>query len=176
MEITGPGLAQAITLPAPGSPTVGPDFSAYVTDSGYFAQVFGARDGLSSQPPSGDLGPRYSVSFTMSLPGRAPSVIEQDLYPYAAPGPVTYLAPGQTFWGHSHTHGGWYLARAIFQKTLTSIGLPAGAPAQSTAARSADTSKAFPVAGLIAVALLALVVLVGVVIKRRRGAAGPRWS
>ncbi|MBA3433016.1 MAG: hypothetical protein H0U08_02865 [Actinobacteria bacterium] len=33
--------------------------------------------------------------------------LRQDLYPYAASGPVSYMERGQTYFGTERTRGGW---------------------------------------------------------------------
>jgi hypothetical protein len=56
--------------------------------------------------------------------------IVQYVYPYATPTPVTYMEPGQPFFGTERTVGGWLVATAALTESLVEAGLPETAPAQ----------------------------------------------
>ena len=125
--ITGPLLPNSIRLREPGSPTIGPDLANVVTQSGFFVGVWGANDthGSLAHRPAEDLGPRYTITYTMAIPERPSSDIIQYAFPYAEPQPITYIPPNQTYWGRSKTVGGWYAAPLGFKRTLIALGLPA---------------------------------------------------
>ena len=55
-------------------------------------------------------------------------LIRQDLYPYAAGGPVTYIPAGQTLFETRQTVGGWYRATPDVKGVLVRAGLPESAP------------------------------------------------
>ena len=92
--------------------------------SGWFNAAFemeGAQTPASR--PKGDLGPKYTVTYTVPGPANDADTIVQDIYPYATPGPVTYMAPGQPLFGMK-TPGGWFQAGPELKQTLVAAGLP----------------------------------------------------
>ena len=64
------------------------------------------------------------------MPGPVDATLEQELYPYAAGVPVTYMRSGQKFWGEQQTHGGWYRGTARLKSMLVRAGLPKTVPPQ----------------------------------------------
>jgi hypothetical protein len=153
-EVEGPGLASAIDLP--GDEGSGP--LGEVTEmSGFFPSVFRQTpDPMLKQRPEGRLGPRYIATYVVPGPNNELDVLEQHLYPYATPVPVSYLAPGQTVFGTEKTYGGWFVAGEALKTVLVEAGLPESAP---TAGGGDDGSFPWPVAGTIAV--LAAICAVG---------------
>ena len=117
--------------------------------------------------PTGDLGPKYTVTYTVPGPNNDTFTIRQDIYPYADPAPVTYMAPGQPLF-EMETHGGWFQAGPDLKTTLVSAGLPATAPGAST-----SDGSSFPTApvSVLAVALLFAFATAFVVRRRARPAA-----
>src|SRR6266704_551847 len=63
------------------------------------------------------------------------SSLRQDLYPYAAKGPVTYMAPDQKFWGRQYTPGGWSRGTIQLRNALVKAGLPSRAPGNEARAQ-----------------------------------------
>ncbi len=126
-QITGPGLASPLKLTWLGEGDSSASLGLLVNDGGFFPQVFGQSPSplLRTQPT--DLGPRYLVTY--SLPGPMVSTLQQDLYPYASGGPVTYMPPGQAFWGDQRTVGGWFRGTAQLKAMLVKAGLPQSTPA-----------------------------------------------
>jgi hypothetical protein len=126
-KITGPGLSSALTITGVGEGNVSTDLGVLVQDAGFFAQVFGQSPSplLSAKPEQ--LGPRYLVSYT--VPGPSTSTLEQELYPYAAGGLVSYMRAGQTFWDTQSTVGGWYRGTGRLKAMLIKAGLPKSAVA-----------------------------------------------
>lgn len=95
---------------------------------GFFPQVFAeVPDPTHSTRPPGSLGPRYTIAYVVPGPN-GNSVLRQDFYPYAKPLPLTYMQPGQTFWGGQKTHGGWFTTESLLPQKL---GLPAQPPTSS---------------------------------------------
>lgn len=144
--IEGPGLNGAITIgygdPGGGSASAARGYGeagseasviALAEQGGFFPAVFGQTpDPMSKTQPSGRLGPRYTIVFTVPGPNGLESTIVQDVYPYATSGPVTYTKPGQRFWDGQLTYGGWYRAASNLKQALVSDGLPRTAPGAAT--------------------------------------------
>jgi hypothetical protein len=90
--------------------------------------------------------------------------LKQDIYPYAPGGPVTYMKPGQKFFGTEETRGGWFKAAPVLKDTLVSAGLPKLAPGGS----SSDDSSFFSAELLSAMAGAALLLAGATVVFLRR--------
>jgi len=125
-KITGPGLNSALTIKGVGEGDTSTDLGLLVNDAGFFPQVFGQSPSplLRAQPK--DLGRRYTVTYT--VPGPTLSTLEQELYPYASGGPVSFMRPGQKFWDSQTTVGGWYRGTPQLKTMLVRAGLPASPP------------------------------------------------
>jgi hypothetical protein len=124
--IAGPGLNPPMKISGGGeggNTTLG----HLVTYGGFFPQAFGQTpDPLLRARPATALGPRYNVTYI--VPGPSTDTLRQELYPYAAGGPLTYMEPGQPLWDQK-THGGWFRAAPELKSTLIDAGLPKKAPA-----------------------------------------------
>jgi hypothetical protein len=129
--ITGPGLGGPIQLGGPGEPGSSTQLADIAQSAGFFAAVFGQTpDPIAVDRPVGPLGPKYTITYVMPGPDNQRSELVQDVYPYAAPDPVTYTEPGQRFWTTERTHGGWYVATwEPLKEQLVAAGLPATPPA-----------------------------------------------
>jgi hypothetical protein len=170
-KIEGPGLSSAIVLKSDnsGDPSAGSKLGRLAQESGFFALVFGQTpDPTVSGRVKSILGTRYRVTYTMPGPNGESSKLRQDLYPYAKPYPVSYMKPGQSFWGGQKTHGGWYIGSASLRSAASAAGVPA--PARTTAPPSSDgggwLSGRLVTALVIAVAV-ALVAAGAVAVRRR---------
>jgi hypothetical protein len=131
--ITGPGLDAAIHLTGYGESGEGP-LGVLTMEGAFFPQAFGqSPDPTLKARPKRDLGARYLVTYTVPGPDKGDK-LQQDLYPYAAGGIVTYMRPGQVFWGGQRTHGGWYRAQPQLKAALVEAGLPKTAPASEDSA------------------------------------------
>ena len=139
----------AATMDGPGGGGGGITFSgdegsgplgALTQQSGWFAAVFEQTPNpLLAARPKGDLGPKYTVTYTVPGPNNNTFIIRQDIYPYAKSGPVTYLAPGQAIFDMT-TKGGWFQAGPDLKETLVTAGLPASAAAGSSDGSSFPTT------------------------------------
>ena len=130
--------------------------------SGWFAAVFERTPNpMLASRPTGELGPKYTVTYTVPGPSNDTHTIRQEIYPYAEPAPVTYLAPGQPIFD-MQTQGGWYQAGPELKDTLVAAGLPA-----SAAAGSSDDSS-FPTTQVSLLAFALLVMSAGAMLLRRR--------
>jgi hypothetical protein len=190
----GNGPNGPITLRGDGEPGSGTDLGTLADLSGLFPAMFGQSPDpmLAAAPtPAKRLGPRYTITWTIPDGTGTAKKVRQDVYPYAAGGPVTYTKPGQPVFDQS-TRGGWYQASDDLRQHLISLGLPNRAPVAAASGKSAGSaaggSSASPAparqaaAGapavwpriLVGSALLLLVVLMaGTVAVVRRRRAGP---
>jgi hypothetical protein len=129
-SITGPGLDRAIVLAGDAEGNTSSRFGLFVQQAGFFPQVFTQTpDSTSRVRPQGTLGPRYDVAYRVPGPNNDTWTVRQELYPFAAGGPVTYIRPGQTIFTSMQTHGGWYRSPLSLPRTLVSLGLPSRPPA-----------------------------------------------
>lgn len=164
-EITGPGLADPIFLA--GERQAGGERLMRIAEAaGFFAATFGQTpDPMLDSRPTGNLGPRYRITYLMPGPNNELDEIRQDLYPYAQPTPVSYTPPEQPFFGTEQTRGGWYVASTSFLKdALVQAGLPQNAP-------GGGNGSTFPwmvVGPLAALGGMLLLGAVAVVVIRRR--------
>jgi hypothetical protein len=123
-SISGPGFHK--TLAAPENTYFGSTRLARLTEeSGFFPAAVGqSPDPMLHGRPAGELGPRFTIDWTVPAPGNTHRV-RQDVYPYARGGALTYTRPGQPIFGQK-TLGGWYRAYGL-KRTLMALGLPATA-------------------------------------------------
>ena len=166
-SISGPGLDHAISIQGYGEGGGSSPLGILVEQSGFFAQVFEQTPNpTSSRRPSSRLGPRYDVTYTVPGGPNGDSTLHQDLYPYAANGPVSYVTPNQTFWVSQKTAGGWFRGDIQLKQMLVKAGMPARAPGQS-AAHGGKLGVALGAGAGVAVAAAGLALLY-----RRRSASG----
>jgi hypothetical protein len=126
--ISGPGLKHAIAINGYGEGDASSPLGILVTQGGFFQQAYQQTPSMTTAArPQRRLGPRYKVTYTLPGPSNE-SKLRQDLYPYATGGPVTYMAPGQTFWETNSTPGGWFRGTGQLKRMLVKAGLPARAP------------------------------------------------
>ncbi len=166
-SIDGPGTGGGISISGDGeSPG---------TQLGNLSMQAGLPDALfPTQPnpmhpnrPQGELGSRYTITWTLPGPSGKDDRIKQDVYPYADP-PVTYVEPGLKFFDDMQTRGGWYVASPALKKTLVDAGLPSTAPSASS---SDDSFVSTGLVSLLAAALLIMAATALVVRRRTRPAA-----
>jgi hypothetical protein len=117
--IAGPGLTAIRISGAEGSAT---PFWRLVEAAGWFEAAWGPSH-LPKSPPQGELGPRYTITWTVP----SSSSLRQDVYPYAKPYPVTYMHSGQTIYD-TPVRGGWFVGGMKLRKALARLGVPAEAP------------------------------------------------
>ncbi len=160
-SISGPGISGSIRIDGIGEGDLGTPLGALTSQGGFFSQAFGHHpDGPTSKVrPVGDLGPRYRVVYSVPTPNGRRS-IEADLYPYATPRPVTYMKPGQSFFGAMRTYGGWYVGKPGLAQMLFEAGLPEHAP-------SGGGSHLWRWIGSSAFALAAVAAVAALLLRRR---------
>jgi hypothetical protein len=164
----------AATIDGPGGPDGGITIAGYgenpgtplgdlTMQSGLIPAMFGQEPNpMLPGRPKGDLGPKYTITYTVPGPNNEIFRIRQDVYPYATPSPVTYVEPGQKIFD-AGTRGGWFQAGPELKETLVSAGLPATRAA-------AGSSGGFDVEVGVFALLAAMLVLAGAtaVFLRRR--------
>jgi hypothetical protein len=134
VTITGPGLDDPVELAGDAEGNTSSRIGRLVEGSGWFAQAFQQTpDSTSRTRPEGRLGARYDAVWSVPGPDGKTRTIKQQLYPFAAAGPVTYVAPNQTLFPSEGmtTHGGWFRAPVALRPMLAALGLPKRAPALS---------------------------------------------
>jgi hypothetical protein len=162
-SLTGPGLDRAVPIKGEGESGTGTPLGSLVELGGFFPQMFvQTPDSTVRTRPTGDLGPRYRVAYRVPGPSGISTVV-QDVYPYART-PVTYMRPGQRFWGVNHAHGGWFVSGPGLKATLVAAGLPKSPPALP-----APSHGSSPWTWAIAGATAFVVLLVLVLRRRSRG-------
>jgi hypothetical protein len=119
--------------------------------------------------PAGDLGPRFTATYTMAPSNRALAI--QDLYPYAHGGPVSFTSTSGAIADHPYAQG-WRQADASVFQAMVDAGLPAAAanPPATTPTGSlggAYLPVIFGLLALVAVAVASLPLLRRRVERRR---------
>jgi hypothetical protein len=129
-----------IDLNGDGEPGSGTDLANLAEASGVFALLF--EDGPGGElatPPAGGRGPRYTITWTFPNGAGGADKVRQSVWPYAAGGPLTFMAPGQPVLDTT-TRGGWYRASDDLRQRLIALGLPRRQPLSTPApAASAPT-------------------------------------
>jgi hypothetical protein len=139
--------------------------------TGLYATVFGGDPGAVLQAaPTDRLGPRYTITWTFPNGAGGADKVRQSVWPYAAGGPLTFMATGQKVLDGT-TKGGWYRAGDNLRQLLITLGLPnraplatpTPAPPAASPAPAAEPSPALWPRVVVGVVLLAvgIFVLVG---------------
>jgi len=125
-SVSGPGLERSVAVVGQGEMGNGTPLGALVDSGGFFAQMFGqVPDPTLRVRPAGRLGAHYIVTYVVPGPNGVRSRVVQHVYPFAKPGPLTYMRPGQHFWDQT-THGGWYRGSAALRRVLVQAGVHQG--------------------------------------------------
>jgi hypothetical protein len=130
-SISGPGLGKTITLSG-GGESMSTKLGQITALAGFFPAAFDQiPNPMLKSAPTRDLGPKYRIHYRVPGPNGERFQIDQDLYPYARGGALTYTAPGQPIFDMT-TRGGWFLGGLPLKLALQQQGLPARAPAAGT--------------------------------------------
>jgi hypothetical protein len=135
-----------ITLKGDGEPGSGTDLSSLAEEAGVFALLFedGPGGELAAAPDATRRGPRYTITWTFPNGVGTEDKVRQSVWPYAAGGPLTFMASGQPVLDGT-TKGGWYRATDTLRQTLVTLGLPSrqplAAPAPTPAPASPDPAS-----------------------------------
>jgi hypothetical protein len=164
--IEGPGIASPIELPGPNATTIGPDLAQLVIDSGLFTGTCRTCEDRLRARPSGAVGPRYTITYTMGDASGGKDQVVQYVFPFAEPDPVMYLPAAQQFLGRT-TVGGWFSARPRLRQLLIRLGVP---PQQSFQQASPRRDSTWMVTVLSIAAAVVLLTAVALVMRRERNA------
>jgi hypothetical protein len=170
-----------ITLGGDGEPGSGSDLSNLADATGVWALLF--EDGPGGElaaAPTDRLGPRYTITWTFPNGVGTEDRVRQEVWPYAAGGPVTFMRSGQPVL-ESATKGGWYRAGDGLRQQLVSLGLPDRQSLAAAAATPAAPAPATPTPApeqalwprvTVGAGLLLAVVAVAALALRRRSSPG----
>jgi hypothetical protein len=166
-SIDGPGTGDGIDVK--GNLAADSPLFQLSQRAGFFPAVFRqSPDPMRDSRPPGNLGPRYTITYTVPGPEDETFTLRQDVYPYATPSPMTYLEPGQKVY-RIETRGGWFVAGPRLKETLVSAGLPRVAPSGSSSGDGSFFSQEL----LGAVAAAVVLAVAGVFVVRRRARPVP---
>ncbi|HEX2433641.1 MAG TPA: hypothetical protein VHI55_06780 [Gaiellaceae bacterium] len=165
-SIDGPGGGGGITFTGYGE-SAGSSLGDLTLLAGFFPAALGQEPSpMLPGRPKGELGPRYTITYTVPTGTGVADRIRQDLYPYAVGAPMTYMEPGQKLFGQE-TPGGWFQADRHLKELLVSTGLPPKAP--EAPAPAASPGRSFPL-DLAALVVLGLALALATVLVLRRRA------
>jgi hypothetical protein len=117
-----------IDLKGDGEPGSGTDLANLAEAAGVFSLLFeDGPGGAIANPPPGARGPRYTITWTFPNGAGGQDKVRQSVWPYAAGGPLTFMAAGQPVLDTT-TRGGWYRAGDDLRLTLIALGLPKRQP------------------------------------------------
>jgi hypothetical protein len=169
-----------IDITGDGEPGSGTDLANLAEAAGMWTLLFedGQPGNLASAPASSRRGPRYTITWTFPNGAGTEDKVRQSVWPYAAGGPITYLAPGQKVLDTT-TEGGWFRAADNLRQSLISAGLPdrpaLTAPAPAPAAPAPATPAPPPSPAIwpwVAAGIGLLVLAAAVAVARRRSPGG----
>jgi hypothetical protein len=124
-SISGGPLAKTIRISGNGETDQTP-LGRLTMEAGFFPAAFGqSPDPMLPTRPKGKLGPKLTIHYVVPGGDNKTFSINQDVYPYAEHGAVTYMKPNQPIFGMG-TIGGWYRAWDL-KRTLVAQGVPARA-------------------------------------------------
>jgi hypothetical protein len=176
-----------INLKGDGEPGSGTNLANLAQAAGVWALLFedGPGGELASAPATANRGPRYTITWIFPNGAGTEDKVRQSVWPYAAGGPLTFMASGQPVLDAT-TKGGWFQAADNLRQSLIALGLPSREPltAPATATAPATPAPATPAAPAapdpapavwprVAVGLaLLLAVAGGALVLRRRSSPG----
>jgi hypothetical protein len=171
-KVEGKGLDKAITFTGDHSDNDG--FWPFLDQTGVIAGFDGGTPSSAwkDQPPTGDLGPRYTITWDLEQFEGLNVHFVQYLYPYAEDGPIVYTPKGARIM-QTDIPTGWWEAPTVLRSHLEARGLPENNPAASVAGAAggaagaaAESSSALPYVLLVIV--ITSVLAIGVVAARIR--------
>jgi hypothetical protein len=175
-----------ITLEGDGEPGSGTDLANLAEEAGVFALLFedGPGGELASAPATTRRGPRYTITWTFPNGAGTEDKVRQLVWPYAAGGPLTFMASGQPVLDAT-TKGGWFRATDTLRLSLISLGLPSRQPltAPTPVSPASPSARAQPAAApdpapalwprvALGLALLLAATAAGALLLRRRSHPG----
>ena len=132
-----------IDITGDGEPGSGTGLADLAEEAGVWALLFedGQPGNLAAAPATPRRGPRYTVTWTFPNGAGTEDKVRQSVWPYAAGGPITYMARGQKVLDTT-TEGGWFQAADTLRRTLITLGLPNRPPLQATVPATAPATPA----------------------------------
>jgi hypothetical protein len=169
-----------IDLKGDGEPGSGTGLANLAEAAGVFALLFeDGPGGALAAAPAGRLGPRYTITWTFPDGAGSEDKVRQSVWPYAAGGPVTFMASGQAVFDAT-TSGGWFRATDTLRQDLITLGLPdrqplaAPAPTPAAAAPAPAADPAPPLWPRVAAGVgLLMAAAGGILLLRRRSTLRP---
>jgi hypothetical protein len=165
-----------VTLKGDGEPGAGTDLANLADEAGVFSLLF--EDGPGGElaaAPAGDRGPRYTITWTFPNGAGTEDKVRQLVWPYAAGGPVTFMASGQRVLDGT-TKGGWYRAADSLRLRLIRLGLPDRQPLAAPARPAPAPAAPAPAPALwpkVAAGIGLLLAVAAVAVATRRHRASP---
>jgi hypothetical protein len=165
-----------VTLKGDGEPGAGTDLANLADEAGVFSLLF--EDGPGGElaaAPAGDRGPRYTITWTFPNGAGTEDKVRQLVWPYAAGGPVTFMASGQRVLDGT-TKGGWYRAADSLRLRLIRLGLPDRQPLAAPARPAPAPAAPAPAPALwpkVAAGIGLLLAVAAVAVAARRHRASP---
>jgi hypothetical protein len=134
-----------INLKGDGEPGSGTNLANLAQAAGVWALLFedGPGGELAAAPATANRGPRYTITWIFPNGAGTEDKVRQSVWPYAAGGPLTFMASGQPVLDAT-TKGGWFQAADNLRQSLIALGLPSREPltAASPAAPAAPSAPA----------------------------------
>jgi hypothetical protein len=165
-----------IDLKGDGEPGAGTDLANLAEAAGVFALLWeDGQSGALAAAPTTRRGPRYTITWTFPNGDGGEDLVRQSVWPYAAGGPVTFMATGQKVLDGA-TKGGWYRAGDNLRQDLVTLGLPdrqplaAPKPAPTPSPASPAPAPSPALWPWVAAGMGVLVVVAAVTLARRRSA------
>jgi hypothetical protein len=136
--ITGPGLKRPVTFShgtGDGAPSESKRMQLFAEQAGVHQRILFGEDGsVDTREPSGELGPRFTVTWAVAFAGiyrLDPAEFDSSLYPYAEGGPVLYTAETKLDFGERgetgglfHVDAGWQHGPLALVDNLQAWGIP----------------------------------------------------
>jgi hypothetical protein len=118
-----------INLNGDGEPGSGTNLANLAQAAGVWALLFedGPGGELASAPATANRGPRYTITWIFPNGAGTEDKVRQSVWPYAAGGPITFMASGQPVLDAT-TKGGWFQAADNLRQSLIALGLPSREP------------------------------------------------
>lgn len=118
--LEGAGVDGVINVAQPGELGQGTPMSRLVEVIGFFDLTFGESKLVLVDQPTENLGDSV-ITITWDMLER--SSITQHIYLDAGGGPITHIAPGQSFWDGWETVGGWMIVTGDLATPLIELGV-----------------------------------------------------
>ena len=174
-----------IDVKGDGEPGSGTGLANLAEAAGVFALLWeDGQPGALASAPTTRRGPRYTITWTFPNGDGGEDKVRQLVWPYAAGGPVTYMASGQKVLGGT-TRGGWYRAGDNLRQDMIALGLPgrpalaasstpaAPTPSPATPTRAARATPSPALWPWVAAGMgVLLAVGAGILLLRRRSSPG----